>query len=134
MTPLDLARAFLAKAREDEVLLAKLVTEPEVSDDIFGFHVQQAAEKCLKAVLAVGEARPGRTHDLGSLLDEIESHGGSVPAEVRAVEEWSPYAVRNRYPFFGDAPPVNRPAALALVRAMRAWVEHLLPAGEAGET
>ena len=51
MTPLDLARAFLQKGDEDEVLLGKLETDTEVSESIFGFHVQQAAEKYIKAFL-----------------------------------------------------------------------------------
>lgn len=60
MTPLDLARAFLQKGYEDEVLLGKLVTDTEVSESIFGFHVQQAAEKYIKAVLAMDASRPTR--------------------------------------------------------------------------
>ncbi|NEQ31824.1 MAG: HEPN domain-containing protein [Leptolyngbya sp. SIO4C5] len=38
------------------------------ADEIFGFHVQQAIEKCLKAwIAALGEVYP-YTHDLGVLL------------------------------------------------------------------
>lgn len=75
MTPLDLARAFIEKGTEDEVLLSELVSHPEVSDEIFGFHVQQAAEKFIKAVLAVEETRPTRSHDLGALFEEVAFQG-----------------------------------------------------------
>jgi HEPN domain-containing protein len=126
MTPRDLADAFFAKAAEDESLLRLLVADTEIADDIFGFHVQQAAEKLIKAVLALGQLRPSRTHDLGALLDEVESSGVPVPPDVRTIEEWSPYAVRNRYPFFGAASAIDRPAALAQVSTVRSWAEDRL--------
>ena len=48
MKQLEQARRFLAKAAEDEALLDAVLAKPEVSDSIYGFHAQQAAEKLLK--------------------------------------------------------------------------------------
>jgi hypothetical protein len=45
MKQLEQARRFLAKAAEDEALLDAVLAKPEVSDSIYGFHAQQAAEK-----------------------------------------------------------------------------------------
>jgi hypothetical protein len=35
---------FLRKAAQDEALLDAIVTSDQISDEIFGFHCQQAAE------------------------------------------------------------------------------------------
>ena len=50
--PLDRPEVLLRKARQDELVLQKLLNDPEVDDDTLGFHAQQSAEKMLKAVLA----------------------------------------------------------------------------------
>jgi hypothetical protein len=64
----DVAARFVRKARSDEIALDKLVDDPDVPDDLIGFHAQQALEKLLKAALAHARIAPPRTHDLGELL------------------------------------------------------------------
>jgi len=49
------ALLFLRKAAQDEALLDEVGDSANVSDEVFGFHCQQAAEKLLKAMLR----RPG---------------------------------------------------------------------------
>lgn len=126
MTQLDLARAFIEKGKEDEGLLSQLVGDSEVSDDIFGFHVHQAAEKFIKSVLAVEETRPARTHELEALLEEVATIGHDIPARVLEVSSFTPYAVRNRYPFLAPAPLIDREGALELVRRVRTWAEAII--------
>lgn len=122
MTPLDLARAFLEKGAEDEVLLERIVADAAVADALFGFHAQQAVEKYLKAVLAVEQERPERTHDLGVLADQCDEGGHPLPAELADVVELSRYAVQDRYPL-ALTPPVDRAATLDLVVQVRQWAE-----------
>ena len=43
------AMLLVKKAADDEALLAEILSSHRVSDEIFGFHCQQAAEKLLKA-------------------------------------------------------------------------------------
>ena len=92
-------------------------------DESFGFHVQQAAEKALKAWLAVlGQVYPLR-HDLDDLLDLLAANGAAV-GFFRPLAVFTPYAVRFRYE--GLEPghePIDRPAALAMTRAL---VQHVL--------
>lgn len=126
MTPLDLARGFIAKGKEDEAAAVALVERPEISDDVIGFHLQQAAEKYLKAILAIGETRPTRTHDLSVLLAEVEALGNDIPDEVREIREWSRYAVRNRYPLAETTSLRDRSAAMALLGDLRDWVERVV--------
>ena len=48
------------------------------ADEIFGFHVQQAAEKLFKAWLALrGETYP-LSHDLAALLDMLSTREADV--------------------------------------------------------
>jgi HEPN domain-containing protein len=42
---------LLRKAAQDEALLGEVLTSDQVSDEIIGFHCQQAVEKLLKALL-----------------------------------------------------------------------------------
>jgi hypothetical protein len=47
--PLDRHDVLLRKAKQDEFVLERLLDDRDVDDDTLGFHVQQAAEKLLKA-------------------------------------------------------------------------------------
>src|SRR5438445_10667980 len=67
MKQAEQARLFLAKAAEDESLLDAVLPLPGVSDAIFGFHCQQAAEKLLKGLLSHHGVAFSRTHDLNEL-------------------------------------------------------------------
>ncbi|MGH2854552.1 MAG: hypothetical protein ACRDLF_10245 [Solirubrobacteraceae bacterium] len=51
----ELASLLERKATGDEAILEKVLDAPDVPDDALGFHVQQAIEKRMKAVLAFNE-------------------------------------------------------------------------------
>jgi len=51
MEPLKGAKLFLARAKDDEILLEEIITNERIREQIIGFHAQQAAEKLLKAFL-----------------------------------------------------------------------------------
>ncbi|MBP7745330.1 MAG: HEPN domain-containing protein [Phycisphaerae bacterium] len=58
------ALLFRQKAADDLALLGEVLDSARVTDEIIGFHCQQAAEKLLKALLSeLGVAFP-RTHNL----------------------------------------------------------------------
>lgn len=69
MSALEYARLLMAKSRQDELVVEKLAGDPDVSDEVLGFHAQQAIEKLLKAVLTEGGIPFRRTHDLTELID-----------------------------------------------------------------
>ena len=99
----------------------------EFSDEIFGFHVQQAAEKCCKAWIALlGEEYP-LTHDVGELIARIRERDGAVSA-FAGLAGFTPFAVRFRYERLPEtAAPIDRPAAVRQVEALRRRVRDLLP-------
>jgi hypothetical protein len=78
----DLAARFARKARSDEIALDKLADDPDVPDDLIGFHAQQGLEKLLKAALAHAGVAPPRIHDLGELMARLADVGLSPPASA----------------------------------------------------
>jgi HEPN domain-containing protein len=60
---------FLRKAAQDEALLDAVIESDNVSDEVIGFHCQQAAEKMLKAVLSDLGIAFRKTHELGVLME-----------------------------------------------------------------
>lgn len=108
--------AWLAKAASD-LRMASFAAEKTVRLwDQTCFHSQQAAEKCLKAVLVAMALDVPRTHDLVSLLERI----GQKEASARVLEEkgavLGQYGVASRYPNF-IAPETRQDARRALATA-----------------
>ena len=74
------ARALAVAAERDVAALRGMGDAAVFADEIFGFHVQQAAEKLLKAWLALlGETYP-LSHDLAALLDMLTARGVDIGA------------------------------------------------------
>lgn len=80
------ARHLLTAALKDLRALQGM-SDPDVfADEVFGFHAQQAAEKALKAWLAVSDVEYPRTHDLSLLLTVLEAQGQDVVPYSDLVE------------------------------------------------
>jgi HEPN domain-containing protein len=121
----DVAARFARKARSDEIALEKLADDPDVPDDVIGFHTQQAVEKLLKAALACAGIAPPRIHDLGeliALLDDVDLPPPASATEARALVPW---AVEFRYDDILDE-RLDRVVAKDTVTKIRAWVDGLL--------
>lgn len=94
------ARALI-KATESDLRALQGMSDPQVfSDEIVGFHAQQAAEKLLKAWLALLGFTFPLTHDLDALLDVL---GGNEPdaEKYRGLVALNPFAVQFRYESVG---------------------------------
>lgn len=119
MTPLDLARVFLSKARQDLEAL-EVLSESDVADEIVGFHAQQAVEKAIKAVLTAADVRVGRTHDIRYLLSLLPA-GTDAPEWLSDATSLAPYAVLARYAEVAPDERLDRSASISLVRRVIAW-------------
>jgi HEPN domain-containing protein len=129
----DLALLFLEKAAEDEQAVDRLAGDIEISDAVVGFHLQQAAEKYLKAVLAERGEDIRKTHDLAYLLDVVSGAYASMPGEISALEDLTPYAADYRYTYVAPhAGPLDRPGMRALVATLRRWAEHIVQSRDMG--
>jgi HEPN domain-containing protein len=125
----DVAARFARKARSDEIALDKLADDPDVPDDLIGFHAQQALEKLLKAALAYAGVAPPRIHDLGELLTLLGDAGLSPPVSVSDARALVPWAVDFRYDDVLEE-RLDRRAACETVEKVRAWVDELLAGHE----
>jgi HEPN domain-containing protein len=124
MSDVKCARMMYRAAERDVLTLCSMTADAPVES--FGFHVQQAAEKALKAWLALlGEVYP-LTHSIEDLLDFLADRGAPVEP-FRSLVDYTPYAVEFRYEGVGpEAEPIDREDAIALVEALVAQVERQL--------
>ena len=96
MSDINQAKNLLKIAQRDVRALSGMLNADTFADEIFGFHVQQAVEKLLKAWLAaMGEVYP-LTHNLILLLQLLEDLGCDV-TEFYELSDFSPFAVILRY-------------------------------------
>lgn len=120
----DQITQFLRKAEADEAAMRLLAAAPRADVAIIGFHAQQAVEKRLKALLCFRKVAFPRTHDIQTLIDGLFRSGITVPAEIEAAVELTPFAVTMRYDDVADEsdlPEIGR--LLALTAAVREWVD-----------
>lgn len=101
MSDLDHARQMLDIAKRDLKALGGML-EPDIfAYEIFGFHAQQAAEKALKAWVAVLGGSYGFTHDLGLLLNSLQCLGADC-SRFSELPDLTIFAVHFRYDDAGD--------------------------------
>jgi HEPN domain-containing protein len=127
MSPTDAPRDLLTLAERDYKSALLLARAPEPQMDGAGFHLQQAAEKALKAWLALKRIDYPRTHDLNPLLGLLEDEGESVES-FWSLLELNPFAVQFRYELAGDNFP-NFEQIAHLVKQLIARVQSLLATG-----
>ena len=122
----DQARLLLDMADGDLGALRVMQDPADVTDEIFGFHVQQAAEKCFKAWIAMlGEEYP-LTHDLGNLIAAIRRRDAAV-SQHAVLKAFTAFAVHYRYARLAEsAGPIDRLAAIRQVEALMRRVRRLL--------
>lgn len=89
-------------AQRDYRALCGMEDPAVFSDEIFGFHIQQAVEKALKAWLCVLGSRFPRTHDLDELGTLLEEAGQEIPAFLPDLLEFTDFAVAFRYDAFPE--------------------------------
>ncbi len=94
----DLAQGWLLKGDSD-LANAKRTVARDGPYDTGCFHAQQAAEKYLKAILAIHGLDIPRTHDLEELQLLCVAFIRDAAFSLLALEELSDYAVSVRYDF-----------------------------------
>jgi HEPN domain-containing protein len=98
------ARELASRALVDLAALTELVGNYRVADEIFGFLAQQAAEKSLKAWLALLGKQYPITHNLGQLLKELGASGVDISG-YRGLGSLNPFAVQFRYESMDSSEP-----------------------------
>jgi len=119
---------WLGKADEDFLAAEVLLSQDPPLAATSCFHSQQAAEKCLKALLVLWGIEPPKIHDLGRLLRLVESHDPGLAHGLIDVVILNDYAVDSRYPGCEPGPTVEETrGALDLARRVRDAILPLLP-------
>ena len=120
----EAVRILLAKADQDELAARQLATDARIGDEVVGFHIQQAVEKRLKALLTFHAIPYRRTHDLLELIDQLIAHGHPVNMTLEALQELTPFAVEYRYESLDqyEEVPLDRERALQLLSELGVWI------------
>jgi HEPN domain-containing protein len=121
----ELARLLLQKARQDLALVKKVGDDETIADDVLGFHVQQAIEKAIKAVLTRLGVQYEYTHDLSLLYQQCVDAGTVPPATLDAVEALGPFAVQFRYTLYADL-DFDREAGIVLAEQCIEWAHAVI--------
>jgi HEPN domain-containing protein len=91
------------------------------------FHIQQAAEKAIKAVLVSRGIDFPLTHDIEQLLEVAESSGLPLPEDVLQDGSLTPYAVEVRYPgYFGEITGADVDEAMRTADQTISWAKSML--------
>lgn len=128
MNDIEHARELLEMARSDLNALRGM-SDPDskfFSDEIFGFHAQQAAEKSMKARLAsLGVEYPKR-HDLMVFINLLADAGEDVTGMSELVD-LNPFGVQYRYESLPDDDDViDRTDLLRQIEELFTRIETLL--------
>jgi HEPN domain-containing protein len=126
--PREEAAILAGKAKADALAMRELAGNPQISDDIVGFHAQQAVEKWLKAVIGASGARFEYTHDLRHLVELAKAAAGEFPFEIGEVIALTEYAVPLRYDELLDSEPLERERTVKLVDDVEEWATAIVDA------
>ena len=116
MSDLKCAGALLAAAYRNLRALQVMRNPAEVDDEVFGFHVQQAAEKTIKAWIALRGREYPLTHDIDLLLDLLAETVDVEPH--RPLARFTPFSVQFRYAGAPEGWRIEREEALTQVRRL----------------
>jgi len=111
-----------------DYLALRGMEDPRVfSAEIFGFHVQQAVEKALKAWLCcLGSPFP-RTHDLDELAALLEQLHQEIPEFLSSLLDFTDFGVAFRYEAFPDFEgDIDREDCVARVDRLLKHVQRIL--------
>jgi HEPN domain-containing protein len=122
------AAVLARKAEDDAKAMQWLASKSEISDEIIGFHAQQAVEKWLKAVLGSRGIAFEYTHDLHRLITEVTTAVGEFPFDTPEVVALTEHAVPLRYDEILDTEPLDRQGVVRLVEEIGEWADSQLSA------
>jgi HEPN domain-containing protein len=93
---LEVARGLILKA-DNDLKAVRIGIQHDVPLDTIAFHVQQSAEKMLKALLALRGVDYPLTHDLRVLLNLAVKEVPGLDSFRERIIAFNPYAVELRY-------------------------------------
>jgi HEPN domain-containing protein len=123
---IEVADLFVSKAASDLAAARSLAADSEQSDDVVGFHAQQAVEKALKAVVAVRGLEIPRSHDIELLIGLLDPGEGALPDEIADAGWLNPWAVTMRYD--ETVAGLDRESAVRVAESCVTWADERVEA------
>jgi len=123
----ECALEWLEYARAD-IAVAEQCMRSDIKLGAVCFHLQQAAEKSLKAVPVNAGIHFPYTHDLDKLCKLIESASIQFPKDLNKVKRLSAYAVWTRYPGGDEVELEEYQESLHTARQTVKWEEGIIAA------
>jgi HEPN domain-containing protein len=125
-------REWVIRAEGDLLSAEGLRSIPGVPPWSVAFHLQQCAEKYLKALLTARGIPVTKTHEIVELIDRL------LPADRPSMDpgivaDLTEYAVGGRYPGRPLATAEDVRVAVDAVQGLRTWVRQRLPAAALAE-
>lgn len=92
------------KATSDLALATYALTidDAEIDIEIIFFHLQQAAEKYLKALLSFHGIHYEKIHDIRRLIEICQANAIELPNQTEKLVELNPFAVEGLYAVIAD--------------------------------
>ncbi len=119
--------ARMLRIAQRDLKTARSMLDADLFDEAsWGFHVQQATEKALKAWISALDQVYPRTHDL-SLLDQLIIDFGGDPTRFQSLENFAPFGSLLRYDDEPDSLNLDRAAWNQLCADLLDHVGSLLP-------
>lgn len=119
--------ARMLRIAQRDLKTARSMLDADLFDEAsWGFHVQQATEKALKAWISALEQVYPRTHDL-ALLDQLIIDFGGDPTRFQSLENFTPFGSLLRYDDEPDPLNLDRAAWNQLCADLLDHVGSLLP-------
>ena len=130
MSDIRQVTTLIEAAERDISALGGMFDASTFSDEVFGFHAQQAAEKLFKAWLAILDVKYPLTHDLEVLLGLLEDEGVGVE-RFKPLDSYTPYAGIYRYEAKDPlVEAIERLPTVHLIDVLCLRVKDLLPTDE----
>jgi HEPN domain-containing protein len=127
MAPAETATGFLHIAHRDLRTAVAMVDVSLFEEATWGFHLQQAIEKALKAwLLVLTPEQPPFSHNLRLLFQMLQDQGAAIEP-FRALSGFTLFAVLRRYDEEPDQEQLDRAAWNQLCADLLAHVASLIP-------
>jgi HEPN domain-containing protein len=121
-------KEWIKKAEKDLITARHLFSiKPVPPYDIICFHVQQCAEKYIKAFLVYKGIEFEKTHDLGELIGLASTKDDSFIELIDIAEKLTDYAVDVRYPETEEPTEEEAKEALEMAEKIKDFILKRLP-------
>ncbi len=101
---------------------SEILINANADNEQIGFHLQQAAEKLLKAILSYNKTEFPKTHNIEDLIEICNNNNIKLFQKIESLTKLTPFAIEFRYNFTNDSleDPANY---LKTLKAFKDWVK-----------